>query len=354
MSKGKIGINMDSLKSKKDWKRFKLNDGSNVYRILPPYGDSETHNGWHFKRWSTTWMVDPGTGKLRPFASPLTDSTKNSPLACPIDEYNKAVSKRIKEVEAKMLAKGLSPETVTEKLAGLKNAQWKLKVNHSYLYNAANKQGEVGLLEVKSTAHKGLKTLMSTYITEYNQDPTSLGSDTDENAGVWFNITKSGQKKDTEYKVEFNMIKEKSSDGKVYKVEDRSPLAESISEGYDQLGYDLNTVYIRKSYDELKDVLLYNIALLAKDNPEVAIPGYEVDGIDTSSSEEAEEEIVEVKPKAKISNNKIALKLDDEDDFDDEEIIPVAKKAVPAPVATKPKAKSSFDALAMADEILGE
>jgi len=278
-----------------------------------------------------------------------------------VKEYNEAISRKIKEVEGKLAAKGLTPDQVQAKLEGLRKAQWQFRVNHSYAYNAANKQGEVGILEVKSTAHKGLKKLMADYITEYNQDPTSLESDVDENAGVWFNITKTGQMKNTEYTVSFNMVKEKSADGKVYKTEDRSPLAEAIVESYAQLGYDLNTIYLRKDYEDLKDILLYNIALLAKDYPEVAlIPSFEVE-IEESLAESAqaasvsleEDEELEVLPKKPSSSGKVALKLDEPDDLEDDEEEVMAKPAKQQPVA-KVKPKANFDVLAMADEILGD
>ncbi len=36
----KIKLNMDALKSNKEWIRHKVKSGSNVFRILPPFGDN--------------------------------------------------------------------------------------------------------------------------------------------------------------------------------------------------------------------------------------------------------------------------------------------------------------------------
>ena len=200
---------------------------------------------------------------------------------------------------------------------------------------------------------------MMAYITEYSQDPTSLQSDINDNAGVWFNISKTGKNKDTEYTVAFNQMREKSSDGKVYKVDDRSPLAENITESFDDLAYDLNAIYVRKTYDEMKEILLYNLAILAESYPEVVLPGYDISEVKVKTVaapaaatvlDDEDEDLVVAAPVAK-KKAVIAIKLDDEDDDLDD--VPVAKKAAPA-VPAKPKAKSAFDALAMADEILGE
>lgn len=348
----KIKINQDALKSRGKWKRHTIQKGANVYRILPPFGDVSVHNNYPYFKWSTTWLVDPKTGTRRPFATPLTDGEQE----CPIREYSDKLLKFISKMESSLEVKGLSEDKIKEKLKGLREVSWQIKVQHSYVYNASDKSGEVGILELKSTAHKGIKKMMNQYIKEYGQDPTTLESDVEDNAGVWFLITKEGDGKDTEYKVEFNQVKEKQPNGKITKEDDRTPLSDNIIDNYHDMGYDLNTVYTRKSYDGLREILLYNLAILAETVPECVLPGYDVDGISVKSKEDdVEEEVVVEKPVTKKSS-KVTLKLDDDDDlpFDLDEA--PAKKAAPVarhtvPLTTK---RSKSDIEAMADEILGE
>lgn len=348
---GKITINQDSLKSRREWKRHKIQDGNNVFRILPPFGDVSVHNNYPYRKWSTAWLVDPKTGRRRPFATPQTDGGE-----CPVREYNEALTKFIDKQKAALEAKGVTGEKLKKRLEGLRKVQWETRVAHTYAYNAADKSGEVGLLELKTTAHQGVKKCMAAYIKEYGQDPTTLDSDLAENAGVWMNIVKEGSGKDTEYSVAFNQLRKKTADGEVIKVDDRSPLSDNIVENYDDMAYDLNTIYVRKSYDELKEILLFNLAVYAEEVPECVLEGYSIDGIDTAitdESEEVAEEEEETPAPAKKPAKQVNLNLDDEED-DVPPAKPAAKKAA-APVAKARSTKSEDeDFMAMADDILGD
>lgn len=351
---GRIVINQDSLKSRREWKRHKIQDGNNVFRILPPFGDVSVHNNYPYRKWSTAWLVDPKSGRRRPFATPQTDGGE-----CPVREYNEALTKFIDKTKAQLEVKGITGDKLKKRLESLRKVQWETRVGHSYAYNATDKSGEVGLLELKTTAHQGVKKCMATYIKEYGQDPTTLESDLTENAGVWLNILKEGSGKDTEYSVSFSQLRKKTADGEVIKVDDRSPLSDNIVENYDDLAYDLNTVYVRKTYDEMKEILLFNLAIYADETPECVLDGYSVDGIDVSVADEddndvAEAAVEEVAP-AKKAKPQVNLNLDDDDD-DMPAAKPAAKKVAPAaaPAVKSRTAKEDIDYMAMADDILGD
>lgn len=343
---GKISINQDALKSRREWKRHKVQDGANTFRVLPPFGDVSVHNNYPYRKWSTVWLLDPKTQNRRPFATPLTDGED-----CPVKEYNDALTKFIDLKKSKLEAKGIPEAKVKAELEGLRQVQWSTRVGHSYAYNAADKSGEVGVLELKSTAHQGMKKKMAEYIKEYGQDPTTLESDMKDNAGVWFQVDKEGKGKDTTYTVNFAQIKKKNADGEIQKFDDRTPLSDNIVENYEEIGYDLNTVYMRKSYSELKDILLYNLAVLAKDTPECVIPGYEIDGVEVADEEaDGEKEEVRKAPAAKTS--KVNLNLGSDDDDVSDETVEVAPEV--ASKQNKTTKKSTADFMKMADDILGD
>jgi len=297
----KITINQDSLKTSREWKRHTVKDGSNIFRILPPFGNVEVHNNYPYKKWSIAWLADPRTGKRRPFASPLTEGEEN----CPVKEYQEALRSFIDKKKATLEASGASKSTVKEALKGLHEIQWQIKVQHLYTYNACDKSGTVGLLEIKSTAQKALKKKMSEYISLYSQDPTSLASATDD-SGVWFNFSKDGTGKDTTYSVDFSKERFKDDQGRLVSVEDRSTLAPNVVESYEDLAYDLNTVYYRKNYNDLREILLYNLSLIADELPEAVLPGFEPNSLAPVSAE----------PKVAIakSTKKVTLNLEDDDD----------------------------------------
>jgi hypothetical protein len=327
-----LSFNQSSLTSKIKVVRHKLKPNANVFRILPPFGDPDDHNGYPFKRWSVAWLTDPQSGKRRPFASPIMEKEE-----CPVDQYSRALAKHIENKKAMLTAEGLDEKQVREQLKDLYNVQWQIKLNHTYAYNAVDKEGTVGVLEVKKTAHDGIKEKLNEYIVEYNQDPLSLESDIQENAGVWLNIKKTGEGKDTKYTVDFAKTKKKV-DGDVAYVLDRSPLPDSVAEGYhDGLGYDLTTLYYQKSAAQLREVLLYNLSLIQEEVPDAILDGFEPD---VEVEEPVEKPKAKAKPKKKVELN---LDEDDEPPFDVE--APVKK-------TTKRKEFSNDDIVAMADDLL--
>jgi len=328
-----ISINQDSLKERREWKRHKVNDGSNIYRVLPPFGDSEKHNGYPYRKWSYIWLLDPSTGKRKPFASPFSSGGDT----CPVKEYADALVKKVDGIINGLKDAGKSDEQIKKDpaLVAIRDVQWKLKLTHAYSYNAADKSGEVGILEIKSTAHKGLCKKMSDYIKDYAQDPTSL-NDFDDDAGVWFNFKREGKGMNTEYSVDFNTNLVKVEGSKRPQMElDFSPLPDAIKENYDDLGYDLQSLYTIKSYDELKEILVANVELLATDddNP---IPELIIEGFGDIAVDDVPEEEPVVSTARKAGKKPVTLKVDVEEDA--------------APLAKAPAKEDDF--MAMADSIL--
>lgn len=340
-----VSWNTKTLNSGNRVVRHKVQPGSNVYRIMPPFGDVEVHNGCPFKKWSVAWLVDPQSGRRRPFASPIMDREE-----CPIHEYSRALQEVIKSKEYELKESGLSSQEVREKLKPLNEISWNIKLVHTYAYNTCNKDGEVGVLEVKSTAHKGIKKMLQQYITDYGQDPLSLNSDTAEDSGVWLNIKREGEGKDTEYSVDFSKTKKKV-EGEIVYVLDRSPLPENVVSQYSSsLGYDLHTLYYKKSYDELRKILLFNLSLVAEEVPDAVLPGYE-EALELSDqpvkeSHKAKPKMEEKPPK--VAKKKIEINLGDDEDDEDE---PPFKPNVKQTNKSKPSSDED-DILAFADDLL--
>lgn len=341
----KIKINQDSLKTSREWVRHRVERGSNVYRILPPYGDVSVHNNFPYTKWSIAWLVDPRTGKRRPFASPLSDGEPD----CPVKEFQDAFRTFLDNKKSQLEASGASKEQVKEELEDLYQVQWQIKIQHLYAYNACDKSGNVGLLEIKSTAHKALKKKMAEYISLYTQDPTSLGSASDD-SGVWFNFTKEGTGKDTVYGVDFNKDRFKDDQGRLVSAEDRSALPPNVVEGYNELGYDLSKIYHRKTYSELREILLYNLSILSETIPEVVLPGFELDSAPAAAP--VTQASTSAKPQG---SNKVALNLGDDDE--DRGVSPVAQASA---VSTKTDISvsahdSDIESLKeLADSVLGD
>lgn len=333
-----IKINTDSLKERRDWKRHAVNDGDNIYRILPPFG--EESNGYPYRRWVVAWLHDPSSGRKRPYASPRSFGEE----ACPVTEYALALEKKRDDLEASLKASGADSSVIKEKLKPFGQILWEIKPKTTYIYNAANKAGEVGLLELKKTAHDAMKKQMMQYITDYGQDPTSLNSQSDD-SGIWFKVKREGEGVYTEYSVQKNQAKKKTAEGLVF-VDDRSELPQNVVDNYDSLAYDLNTVYRKHSYDELKEVLVSNLLSIYAKYPVAKIEGFD-------SGDDAPFEVEEKKqqPASQLklaTTKKPALKFDDDDESD----VVVTKQTVQPKQVNKQQSKMNDDVFDYAESIL--
>lgn len=334
----KIKVNPDALKPKREWKRHKVLEGNNVFRFLPPFG--EQSNGYPYRRWMVTWgLLDPESGRKRPYASPITSSEQ----ACPVMEFVKALSEKADSLKSELKQSGASDAEIKERLKPLQSAISDLRPKKTYAWNAVDKAGVVGLLEIKATAQKKLKELMNKYLNDYAQDPTSVNSEQDD-SGVWFNIKRSGIGFDTEYDVE-KVQKTQKINGQLTYVDDRSPLPDSVVENWEDSAYDLSSIYQTKSYDEIKQVLMANMQRIVEQCPDALIAGFEpaagATGTQGASTVRAQSDAnASSRSKTASPSKPITTKFDDDDD---EEL-----------VDSLPVAEPNDDVFAMADDILGD
>jgi hypothetical protein len=342
MTNPKIKLNLDSLKSRKDVKRHKVKDGHNVFRILPPFG--ENSNGYPYRKWQIIWgLIDPQSNRARPYSDSLM-AEKRSPIV----EFVNELKARAEKMNAALTANGASEEDVNERLKGLNTLIGDLIPRTSYVYNAVDKTGEVGLLELKSTAHKDMKEKMNKYISDYNQDPTSLNS-ADDDSGVWFDVVRTnetGKFRDTKYKVEKVQTKKKDANGKVSFIDDQSPLPDAVVENYENLAYDLSAIYQQKTYEELKEVLDFNLERLVELCPDADLTVEpDLGGLSVTTKTAAPNQIKANKP----ATSKVALKLSDEDDA---ETTTAPTRVSSATATVKASTTDSDDFMAEADRIL--
>lgn len=325
-----LKVNLKAFENKKEMKRHKVNDGDNVFRFLPPFGDQA--DGYPYRRWSIAWLIDPQSGRQRPYASPWSFQEKE----CPVGEYTKQLQAKRDILEKTMLGNGTPKKEVDAFLKPMGEVLYKTKPKSTFFYNAINKSGEVGVLEIKKTAQDILKKQMKEYISDYNQDPTSLNSDEDD-SGVWFKVNRSGEKNETKYSVEKRQIKKKNENGKVVFEDDQEPLPEHVVENYSDYAYDLFSLYRKISYEDLYEVLISTLSNLyaysVKEYGKKAADNLKIEGFEFSSTEEVEEEseeveevVVKAKPTA-VASKKPMPKFDDEDD--DEEPLPKAVQKKP-------------------------
>lgn len=298
-----ISINMDSLNPKqyKKTQRHKIKDGANTLRFLPPFG--EEAEGYPYRKWNVVWgLIDPNNSRMRPYASSSTYEGQ-----CPVYDYLDILKVKVEQDKSAFISTGASEEDVKAKFKPINDFISNIRPKTVFAYNATDKSGTVGVVELRSTAHKGVLKVMSQYIKDYNQDPTSLTSEV-QDSGVWINVLREGAGFETKYSAAKNQLMVKNEQGVPQYQDDRSAIAENIVASYDDLAYDLNTIYEKKTYDELKEILIINILTAAQDLPELLVSGF---GLEDFAAPLQNTTSVEPLGTPQGQNN-ISLKLGDE------------------------------------------
>jgi len=332
-----IKINMDSLKSYRKAVRHKVKEGSNIYRFLPPFGDN--CDGYPYAFWAISWgLSDPSTGNRRPYAD-----CKQAEGKSPIWEYLDLLRAKVENIKMELVAAGNNEEQIKERLKATNKFISDLRPKTAFSWNAIDKAGTVGILEVKSTAHKQVLKLMNQYIMDYNQDPTSLGSDPTD-SGVWFDISRTGTSFDTEYTVKKNqtMVKDPATGVPSY-TDDRSPIPESVATDYENMGYDLTTVYQKKTYDELRDILVANLAILTQSNSDLYVEEFATDVVAPTPQQTTN---------VPQGAGAVGIKLGKAEDVKEEaETVVISPNPTPETVTTE---ESTEDLMKMAEDIFNK
>ena len=175
-------------------KYFKLEDGDQAFRILPPIGDLADEG-----RWSMYYKVHYGyknsEGKMRPFAS---SEVKNKEGMVEVPD---AAKERLELLKGKLEeAKANGNEAQIEVLERLVGFQGVYNLDSNHYLNAIDLQGNIGVLQLRYKAKLALDNEIKKLNAE-GIDPLSVEN------GRFFVFNRSGKNRDTAFSV--TVFKEK-------------------------------------------------------------------------------------------------------------------------------------------------
>lgn len=186
-------------------KYFKLKDGEQAYRILPPLGDLADSG-----RWSMFYNVHYGykttDGKQKPFLSPEVRNRTSKAI-----EVQDAAKERIETLKLKWEeAKKSGNDSVFKKLNDLVGPTGMYNLDNNHYMNVVDAQGNVGVLKLRHKAKLALETEIKK-LNAKNVDPLGIED------GRYFVFTRSGMGRDTTFGV--SILKDKLTVAGVGEVE---------------------------------------------------------------------------------------------------------------------------------------
>jgi len=173
-------------------KRFKIKDGDNVYRILPPWGSLSEKGHWS-KYYNVVWGYKNAKGDNRPFNDCRVTNYKTKMVEVESAAYVRSAKIKAALEDLKTRAKAgeaIDPSLIekTDKMSQTYNIEGK------HYINVVNLQGDIGVLKLgvkgKQLLEEEIKKL-----TAKGVDPLSLDN------GRYFNIFRSGSGRNTVYQV---------------------------------------------------------------------------------------------------------------------------------------------------------
>jgi hypothetical protein len=225
--------------------RFKIKDGNNVYRILPPMGSLAKKGKWS-QYFSVVWGYKNADGKNRPFADCRVVNFNTKMVEVESDAFLKSqkIKAAFEDLKARLKAGEKVDPEVLKKTEELKD---RYNIENKHYVNVVNLQGEIGLLKLGARAKKLLEGEIKK-LTAKGVDPLSLEN------GRFFNIFREGKSFDTvyqvtEYKETVMMNGQEVDVPKVHKMDD------AFISRLKAEAFDLGTLYKMATADQVKAIV---------------------------------------------------------------------------------------------------
>jgi hypothetical protein len=230
-------------------KYFNLEDGDNVYRVLPPFG-SLASKGKYIQYYSVVWGYKDSQGKNTPFSDYRVVNFKTKMVEVESPAYLR--SKKL-ESTYDMVAKkskeegGKNPET-QKLLADLAEQKKQFNLENKYFLNVMNLQGEVGLLKIGAKAKEQLVNLIKKLDSE-GVDATSLDN------GRFFNFNRMGKNRETQYTVSVYKEKIQTEQFGLIEKDKVSKITEAEASRIAKEAFDLGTLYTVPTTEQLDRIV---------------------------------------------------------------------------------------------------
>ena len=134
-------------------KEFKIKDGSNVYRILPPLGNL-ADKGWWSKFYKVQWGFKDSNNKHRPFLDVRKVNYKTKMVE--VESAAHVLTEHLKEKRSQVIEAFKAKRASKEDLQKANDLVKQYNVDSKWYLNVVNLNGEIGLLKINTKYYNGL------------------------------------------------------------------------------------------------------------------------------------------------------------------------------------------------------
>jgi hypothetical protein len=239
---GKANLNKGGF-TKKEW--FKMKDGDNVYRILPPMFDFADRG-----KWSEFYRIEYGytdnKKQLKPFlCNRVTNKkTKMVEVECPACLHREEINVQIEALKQQLVDKEISRGEFEAALAPLNG----FNLDSKHYVNAIDLTGKIGLLKIGYKAKLQLDDEIDK-LKDRGIDPLSIET------GIFFNFYRTGFGRDTNYKVTVYMETIKHPELGIVQKELVHVLDDVILARLEKEAFDLSKLFKTLTNEQVQDIV---------------------------------------------------------------------------------------------------
>jgi hypothetical protein len=231
---------------------FKLQDGENIYRILPPLGELAADGTWAVYQ-CQHWGYKGSKG-MRPFLCIQKKDFKTKMIKVQCPECDKIAEKNatLEDHKTRLKAEGKTDAQIEEQLKPLSDYLYAHNLDKKWFVNALTQDGKIGRLAIPHKMYVQLQETITDLVTKKSIDP--IGVD----GGVWFNLIRSGKGNQTSHRV--TLVEEGTEavvGGKKITVAmvKSAPLTPEVIARLGAEAYDLKASFRALTYDEIKRIV---------------------------------------------------------------------------------------------------
>jgi hypothetical protein len=232
--------------------RFKIKDGDNIFRILPPMGDLADKGIWRVY-YSVVWGYKDTSGRNRPFLDCRVRNYKTKMIEVESDAFLKSDKLKKQNDEVRKQIRDLTqsgqsvPQELVDKAKELKELTLKYNIDNKHHLNVMTLDGKIGLLKLGARGFNALRATIDK-LKEKGIDPLSVDN------GRFFNISRSGTGLDTVYQV--SVYKENVEvNGEFYEKDKVHQLTDAIIGRLSEEAFELDKLYPAPTAEEVSRIV---------------------------------------------------------------------------------------------------
>jgi hypothetical protein len=229
------------------------NEGSHIYRILPPFGLLANAGRWSQYE-AVHWGFSLSNGKKRAFRciQRKNNRTKMVEIECPMCKRIAEQTKLRDDRKAKLEAEGKSPAEVAALLQPLNDWLACFNLQKGHYLNVMRPDGQIGRLFIKIRLKQALDAKLPVFMNKYKLDPIAAED------GMWLDFTRTGMgRNDTTYDVS-PVEAPVEVNGRTLMDIKSAPLSADVIKRMAREAFELSTQFRDLTYDEVQMLVSSN------------------------------------------------------------------------------------------------